>query len=95
MDSLRNSCRITEGGCQRNAGDGRQMEEYVMKPLYVSPFEQFLNSFKERNPKVDEEQRLGRALLWDKMPMGDLDGAPYGTGNELQQPSYVYYANDD
>jgi hypothetical protein len=65
-----------------------------MKPLYLSPFEQFLNLFKERNPQIDEEQRLGRALLWDKLPMGELDGAPYGKGTDPGQPSYVYYSDN-
>ncbi|WP_027802960.1 DUF3460 family protein [Paraburkholderia dilworthii] len=66
-----------------------------MKPPYVSPFEQFLNQVKERNPKVDEAQQKGRALLWDKMPTGELDGAPDGKGLNVRQPPYVYYNHID
>ncbi|MDR5853129.1 DUF3460 family protein [Caballeronia sp. LZ003] len=36
---------------------------------YVSSFEQFLNLYKAQQSKTDDDQREGRALLWDKIPM--------------------------
>ncbi|MDR5806375.1 DUF3460 family protein [Caballeronia sp. LZ001] len=56
---------------------------------YVSSFEQFLNLYKAQHPKTDDEQREGRALLWDKIPMISADPSP--ADDELKQPSYPYY----
>jgi hypothetical protein len=56
---------------------------------YISSFEQFLNLYKAKHPNTDEEQRLGRALLWDKIPVHNSDTSP--VDGELKQPSYPYY----
>ena len=33
---------------------------------YVSEYTEFINELKRKNPKIDEGQQIGRALLWDK-----------------------------
>ncbi|MDO9192304.1 MAG: DUF3460 family protein, partial [Undibacterium sp.] len=40
--------------------------------LYESEATQFIKSLKEANPKLEQGQREGRALLWDKTPI-DLE----------------------
>ena len=42
------------------------------KTTYVSEITQFIDELKTKNPKLEESQRAGRALLWDKEPL-DLD----------------------
>jgi hypothetical protein len=64
-----------------------------MKGEYISNFEQFLNLLKQKNPNLDEEQRKGRALLWDKIPLQNAEPAPLE--GSLKQPSYVYYSKPD
>ncbi|MBC7513575.1 MAG: DUF3460 family protein [Herminiimonas sp.] len=39
---------------------------------YESELTQFINSLKAKNPALEESQRAGRALLWDKKPI-ELD----------------------
>jgi aspartate ammonia-lyase len=39
---------------------------------YESEITQFINELKQKNPDLEEQQRAGRALLWDKPPV-DLD----------------------
>ena len=34
---------------------------------YVSEFTEFLRDMKARDPKVEEGQKKGRSLLWDKV----------------------------
>lgn len=38
------------------------------KTNYTSEATQFINDLKKANPKLEEQQREGRALLWDKAP---------------------------
>ena len=40
--------------------------------MYQSDITQFINQLKAQKPSLEEEQRRGRALLWDKQPI-DLD----------------------
>ena len=39
---------------------------------YESELTQFINGLKAKNPALEESQRAGRALLWDKKPV-ELD----------------------
>ena len=39
---------------------------------YESELTQFINGLKAKNPGLEESQRAGRALLWDKKPI-ELD----------------------
>ena len=60
---------------------------------YTSDTTQFLEALKVERPTLDEEQRAGRALLWDKQI--DLDAqARYGDSRVPQQP-YVYQTHGE
>lgn len=58
--------------------------------MYQSEFTQFLNQMKEKNPRLDEEQRRGRALLWDKQPV-ELRERALQQQSRVKQTPYVYY----
>ncbi|AJK47434.1 DUF3460 family protein [Burkholderia plantarii] len=59
---------------------------------YQSEVTQFLNQLKQQKPSLEEEQRKGRALLWDKQPI-DLDERSAQQQSRVKQTSYVYYQN--
>ncbi|ACR29872.1 DUF3460 family protein [Burkholderia glumae] len=59
---------------------------------YQSDVTQFLNQLKQQKPSLEEEQRKGRALLWDKQPI-DLDERSAQQQSRVKQTSYVYYQN--
>ncbi|MCU0774142.1 MAG: DUF3460 family protein [Ideonella sp.] len=61
-------------------------------PLFWKPYKsdvtQFIDELKARRPTLEQEQKAGRALLWDR----DLDAdqqAEYEAARVPQQP-YVY-----
>jgi hypothetical protein len=56
---------------------------------YESEASQFINGLKTKNPKLEESQRAGRALLWDKAPI-DLDWKRRNDESRLKQKAYVY-----
>ena len=56
---------------------------------YESEASQFINELKKNNPKLEESQRNGRALLWDKSPI-DLDWKRRNDESRLKQQAYVY-----
>ena len=100
-DSMRTGARFWHDVCkswpyaQKPLRFGRYsvVRTTVMKREYISNFEQFLNLLKQQNPGIDEEQRKGRALLWDKIPLQDAEPTPLD--GKLTQPSYVYYNKPD
>ncbi|MEW6099685.1 MAG: DUF3460 family protein [Pseudomonadota bacterium] len=61
-------------------------------PLFWKPYKsdvtQFLEELKAQNPKLEEAQRKGRSLLWDR----DLDREALREFQAAQvpQPPYVY-----
>lgn len=61
-------------------------------PLFWKPYKsdvtQFIDSLKQRDPQVEERQRQGRALLWDKAVDRQAQQA-YNEARVPQQP-YVY-----
>jgi hypothetical protein len=57
--------------------------------LYQSEATQFLSSLKEANPQLEQSQRDGRALLWDKAPI-DLDSQQRTAEARVNQQAYVY-----
>jgi hypothetical protein len=61
-------------------------------PLFWKPYKSDVTSFieelKAKKPTLEEEQRAGRALLWDKRVDREAQ-AEYGEANVPQQP-YVY-----
>ncbi len=62
-------------------------------PLFWKPYKsdvsQFIDELKAKNPKLEEEQRAGRALLWDRRIDREAQAA-YRESRVPQDP-YVYY----
>ncbi|OWW19830.1 DUF3460 family protein [Noviherbaspirillum denitrificans] len=56
---------------------------------YVSDFTKFLTEMKQNNPSIEEKQRAGRAILWDKAPI-DLDLRRREQESRVKQQPYVY-----
>jgi len=66
---------------------------FFRRPDYQSDTTQFLLKLKADKPELEQGQREGRALLWDK----DLDRqqqAEYQTARVARKP-YVYQTNHD
>jgi hypothetical protein len=57
--------------------------------LYESEATLFLKNIKAANPKLEQDQRDGRALLWDKAPI-DLDTLQQAKESRINQQAYVY-----
>ncbi|HET8869711.1 MAG TPA: DUF3460 family protein [Aquabacterium sp.] len=61
-------------------------------PLFWKPYKsdvtQFIDSLKQRDPQLEERQRQGRSLLWDKA----IDRQAQQEWNEsrVAQQAYVY-----
>jgi Protein of unknown function (DUF3460) len=60
--------------------------------MYQSDITKFLNELKAQRPTLEEEQRRGRSLLWDKQPI-DLDERACQQASRVNQTPYVYYQN--
>ena len=60
---------------------------FFWKP-YQSDVTQFLEQLKAQRPSLEDEQKRGRALLWDK-PVDRNAQADYRSARVPQQP-YVY-----
>ncbi|HCY64356.1 MAG TPA: DUF3460 domain-containing protein [Oxalobacteraceae bacterium] len=56
---------------------------------YESEVTRFINELKQKNPQLEEQQRTGRALLWDKAPL-DLDARRRAEESRVKQQAYVY-----
>ncbi|MBL8328088.1 MAG: DUF3460 family protein [Rubrivivax sp.] len=59
----------------------------LWKP-YTSDVTQFIEQLKAQRPTLEEEQRRGRALLWDR-PV-DLDAQDQWEDAKVPQQPYVY-----
>ena len=57
--------------------------------LYESDHTRFIRELKEKNPQIEEGQRAGRALLWDKAPLS-LDEQLRRAESRVRQQAYVY-----
>ena len=44
---------------------------------------------KAKNPKIEENQRAGRSIWWDKAPI-DLDARRRDQESRVKQQAYVY-----
>lgn len=55
---------------------------------YQSDATLFIDALKKNNPKLEEQQQAGRALLWDKAIDAQMQ-AEYKAGRVAQSP-YVY-----
>lgn len=66
-------------------------------PLFWKPYKSEVSSFidelKAKKPTLEQEQRAGRALLWDK-PVDRQAQADFRTAKIAQQP-YVYQTKGD
>jgi len=62
---------------------------YKVVAKYESEATKFIAELKEKNPQLEEQQRAGRALLWDKAPM-DLDKSAREQASRVEQQPYVY-----
>jgi hypothetical protein len=56
---------------------------------YTSEITQFIDALKKKSPGLEESQRAGRALLWDKAPI-DLEASQRAQESKVQQQAYVY-----
>lgn len=56
---------------------------------YESEATLFLNKLKQQNPNIEQSQREGRALLWDKEPLS-LDTQKRLKDARVKQQAYVY-----
>jgi hypothetical protein len=57
--------------------------------LYESDHTKFIKELKAKNPQIEEGQRAGRALLWDKAPISLAEQEKRAESRVKQQP-YVY-----
>ncbi|KWR90903.1 DUF3460 family protein [Cupriavidus sp. IDO] len=57
--------------------------------LYESEITQFLKTLKQERPSLENEQRQGRALLWDKEPI-NLEERARAEASRVAQKPYVY-----
>jgi hypothetical protein len=65
---------------------------FFRKP-YKSEISIFIDELKAKNPNLENEQRAGRALLWDK-PVDRQTQAAWDRARVPQQP-YVYQTDTD
>ncbi|MGN6390442.1 MAG: DUF3460 family protein [Burkholderiaceae bacterium] len=56
---------------------------------YVSEFDQFIEHLKQERPYIEEEQRLGRAIHWDHLPL-TLEDQMRERESRIRQQPYVY-----
>ena len=61
---------------------------FFRRPHYASEVTQFIDGLKTAKPELEDQQRAGRALLWDK----NVDRAAWREYREAQVPQkpYVY-----
>jgi len=57
--------------------------------FYESDVTKFIKELKEKNPNLEQQQRAGRSLLWDKEPI-DLETQRRATESRVEQQAYVY-----
>ena len=57
--------------------------------LYESDHSLFIKKLKEQNPQIEEDQRRGRGMLWDKAPL-TLDEQQRRAESRVKQNPYVY-----
>jgi hypothetical protein len=58
---------------------------------YVSEHTTFIRELLDRKPQLETEQRIGRAIWWDKLP-ADVDAEREMNRGRVPQKGYVYYA---
>ena len=66
---------------------------FFARPHYTSDATQFIDQLKADKPALEQEQRQGRALLWDKQI--DRDFQQQAEAAEVPQGAYVYQTQAD
>jgi Protein of unknown function (DUF3460) len=57
--------------------------------IYQSDVTQFLNKLKAERPHLEEEQRKGRAIWWDREPL-DMEKVRQNQESRVLQQAYPY-----
>ncbi|MGD9944249.1 MAG: DUF3460 family protein [Burkholderiaceae bacterium] len=60
--------------------------------MYESDITRFLRELKQRHPELEEEQRKGRAIWWDRAQ--DLETQRRDRESRVAQQAYVYQTKD-
>ena len=68
------------------------LANFFRRPHYTSETTQFIEQLKQAKPDLDQRQRQGRALLWDKQIDRDLQ-AEFADADVPQKP-YVYQTSN-
>jgi hypothetical protein len=66
---------------------------FFRRPDYTSDTTQFIESLKQNKPSLEQEQRKGRALLWDKQI--DREFQAKAEAARVPQQPYVYQTGSD
>lgn len=66
---------------------------FFARPHYVSDATNFINQLKADHPNLEQEQRQGRALLWDKQIDRSFQAAAESA--KVAQKPYVYQTGSD
>ena len=61
---------------------------------YKSEITEFISDLKERNPRIETEQKKSRAIWWDKTPAQLEQRREFDQGR-VKQKAYVYYSLDN
>jgi hypothetical protein len=56
---------------------------------YESEITLFLKDLKQKDPELEQKQRAGRSIFWDKKPI-DLDARKRADESRVTQQPYVY-----
>jgi len=57
--------------------------------MYESEISQFIKALKQQKPHLEEEQRKGRAIWWDKKPLDLAERNEQNAARVVQRP-YPY-----
>ena len=57
---------------------------------YVSEHTRFIRDLLDKKPQLETEQRVGRAIWWDKLP-SELEAQREMDRSRVPQSGYVYY----
>ena len=63
--------------------------KFIKQTAYQSEITKFFNEMKQKDPGIEQRQREGRSLLWDKAPI-DLDATRRAKESRVKQQPYVY-----
>jgi hypothetical protein len=70
-----------------------QQSKHLMAKPYISEATTFIASLKAQNPQLEQAQRDGRALLWDKKI--DLQELAIEQANTVPSKAYQYSTKPD